>query len=852
MKKKVILFIRYLQKYILYILSLLIFLSIMNFFCVLFIENYEKKQAPLLFEQQILKLNQSLSAHLQISNIQDFLNSFSCEIYRDNDNIPHIKAQNKYYLYTCLGIIHTRDRGTQMDHLRKMAYGQKSLMGGFEDIKSDFFMHLMGLKEKSIELSQNLKTEHLKILEAYSLGVNLGFKEQLNNRSGYEFEISNLTPSPWQPSDTIALLLLQSLEQTKDNFLRKIDEQKWITHFGYERAKYLFAKENIPWLTTILKNEEIPNISNKQSSNFNLKTNNSDIKKLVNSNSKGNLVLNNIENKIENSYPSKIDINPKEDWGSNSWVIDSKYTLNNRPLLANDPHLSLKHPPFWHLSHLESENDKINVFGSNVPGIPVFANGSNLNVSWGITNSYLTAGQLYLVNDEDLTNSKLEITNYRPLIWIKMGPLRIPFFFKTYSRVLKKWPILPMPIQKNYQAIYHWSSLDLKSEDMFSFFDLLQSESAFETDKVLGKIFLNSWNFVFADTKGNIGYRSTGLIHNLNQTENYKFGIPTKTASELEFQLTQPKYLSPTEMPQLLNPSRGFIVTANNSQWSSFNSKAPTPIAESSNSEFRAYRIEELIKLNLKKHDLKLTQKIQCDVQAQDARVILPLMMKEYKQYESRLEDIKVLNLFENWNYNTNVDCKPCFLYRRWMDLIYKKYDLNVLALFKIVETWDKPNKANARFQSTLNYKDLFLNELVNAHKEYLDYNKNNKSIWGQVHINEFSHLWGAKYKSQTYIPTFGDEQTVSPGTSEWKDGYYKHKSGASQRLIVEMTTPPQVYSILAGSNLNIENPNLNAQNEEWYLWSQCQLKKREFPLDWSKVIPKTTILNASTFKLGK
>ena len=38
---------------------------------------------------------------------------------------------------------------------------------------------------------------------------------------------------------------------------------------------------------------------------------------------------------------------------SNNWVVDGKHTASGKPMLANDPHLSLNAPGVWYLAHIE-------------------------------------------------------------------------------------------------------------------------------------------------------------------------------------------------------------------------------------------------------------------------------------------------------------------------------------------------------------------------------------------------------------------------------------------------------------------------------------------------------------------
>src|SRR5690606_23020017 len=121
-------------------------------------------------------------------------------------------------------------------------------------------------------------------------------------------------------------------------------------------------------------------------------------------------------------------------------------------------------------------------------------------------------------------------------------------------------------------------------------------------------------NIAFADTQGRIGFRATGRIP--RRTAPPPFGIPTVSPEETVFR----SFLTNDEVPHLLSPRRGWLATANNRHWPA---GAGLIAGRGYSDGFRATRIEELIN-GTRKHDLASMRKIQCDVQAVDARYLLP------------------------------------------------------------------------------------------------------------------------------------------------------------------------------------------------------------------------------------
>jgi penicillin amidase len=731
------------------------------------------------------------------------IKNLNCELFDDSDGIAHIKTNSEIAGYACLGFIQARDRAAQMDYLRRLAYGQKAEIGGIKDLKSDIFVRTLGLKEKAEQLYAEMSITSQKFLSAFSTGINQSLLEQIKKKQVYEFEQMQIFPRPWVPSDTIALLLLQSLEQTKDNFLRKLDEEKWKLAFP-KTAEQLFSKINLPWETYIIKSDDLWSQKN------------SPVNTAQQTPSSRNSVSHlNMDNYLE----LRETFFKEENWGSNNWVFAPEKSKSRNAWLANDPHLSLKTPPFWYWVNLETP--EFNVIGANLPGAPIFPSGANLHASWGLTNSYLPVGNIFFVKKTEIeTHTDVSIT--RPLIWFRFWKFRIPFFFKSIQRINNKWPILPIDLHPDYTLVYHWSSLDLEGKHLDAFFDLAKTNNAYDTDKILSQIRLNSWNFVFADTQGQIGYRATGLVQRFKQPPT--FGIEQKPLSELLNILESKNYLSVEEIPNILNPSRKYIATANNRQWKSANYF----LGSTSNSEFRAHRIENLISQKNKMFDLKDIQEIQCDVEAEDAKFLLPPLYEYLAKLQINSKETAALNVLKKWNFKTDLNCKECFLFRRWLSQIYENLGINVIAFYHILETPDLVDQNH--------FNKIIKGTLVQSYDEFLNLERQNK-FWGNVHSNRFYHLWGDSFESQSTIGTPGDQETVSPGTADWNGELFDHKAGASQRLIVELTQPPSVYSQLAGENKNLHKPNLEDKNLAWHSWSHCQFKQRKFPMNWASVL---------------
>lgn len=767
----------------------------------------------------------------------------SCDMVDDSNGVPHLRSQNELEVMACLGFIHARDRSWQMDFFRKTAQGRKAEVMGRDAIRSDFFLRLLGLHEKAEALFEKMKPEEKEILWAYSFGVTRGMKMALKNRlpGTYEFERLNYQPEPWHPTDTLSLVFLQSFDQTKRSFQIQLDEMN-----RKIPAPVLLSPEvvsELPWDATILKKGEYPQTALANSPQH-----------------KSNQTRNQPQNQLDSKKLSELmaSFGPNL-WdvpgsGSNNWVIAPKRSETGNAWLANDPHLKLGYPPFWHWSHLtvtsKEPGKEMDVIGAFFPGVPLVASGTNQNVSWGLTNSFLPVAKIALVPESELAH----VPETRPWIWFKFAGFRVPFFFKTFKKTQEGLPILPVPGPAGSALVLHWTGFDLKPDDLMGFYGLMKVKSVKEADHQLGRAGVPSWNFVFADVNGGIGYRTVGRTPRLPKIR-AKAQVPHPVSQEVssEAQGIQDSFtdlelkeafgnpLSADEMPHLLRPKRNFVVTANNKQWpdDSIWNGGKAQLAG-----FRGFRIEELIQ-DRPKHNLESIRKIQCDIQAVDARFLLPHLMKWMEADGSARKittvDRKGFQLLKAWNYETDVDCTVCGLYRRWIDHLLDATQLTIRELYQIVQHSPEKYVGSApeegRTADHHSFSDWIWLSFRDAQQDVQLTEDTVPQVWGKFHASYFDHLGGVDLFSRdrvvNSVPTPGDSFSVNLADADWDGKVLRNAAGPSERLIVEMSKPPKVYMVLAGPNQDLPAPDFSQPASPWQKWVRCEQQQLSYPFNW-------------------
>lgn len=674
-----------------------------------------------------------------------------CEATYDDMGITRQKVNSLQEYYYCFGYHHGRDRAWEMDYFRRVALGKNAEVYGFSSLKSDLMMRLLDLPALANRLYNELPDQNKEWLKAYAQGANQGFHEGKNAK---EFKDLGYEPEEWLPEHSILVLTLQSFDQTRKTFFRDYEEEKLKEHWK-EKTEDLFNEDEAPWFNTILKKGEY-------------KTTES-IKKTVYTPPQ--------KMKLWENFP---EVFGKES-GSNNWVISKAKSKTGHAMLANDPHLDLKTPLFWYWINLKMP--ETNVIGASVPGVPVVVSGTNGKVAWGLTNAYINTADAVFLKDYP----KDSIVSFRPTVHVKFGPFKIPFFLKSFEKTKDGDLILPLELTNEDKMVLRWTGFGLKGHHLTEMFSLASTSNVTEMNEKLKTVGIPAWNFVFADSAGDIGYRVVGEAFRDEGKDPY--GVSYEKLEEFKSK----KLLDPMERPHVLKPARNYIYTANNRHW-------PIDSAfyggRGYSYSFRGYRIDELLKDN--KHDVASFKRIQCDRQAVDARFFVPKFLK--------LVDIPE---FKNWNFETEGNSTAPSVYRRLMDLLTEGWQVNEYALYRLLDSLDEKQKS----------------ELSSFYKVAKD--QVNERSWSSFHILPFPHLSkNDDWKFSPEIPGIGDTHSVDPGTSKWDadKGNYEQFSGASMRMIIVMAKEPEIYLSLPGLNRNYTESQANVP--AWAEWRACQYNR--------------------------
>ncbi len=471
---------------------------------------------------------------------------------RDNWGVPHIRANSLEDLVEAQGYVAAQDRLWQMDILRRFGAGELSEIFGPSTVAIDQQIRTLGLRHVAEREATTLTGDRRIVLEAYARGVNR-FIDGHKYRLPAEFFLLHYNPRPWTPADSM-LILGYMYESLTTVWPREINRDIISTRVDPDRLAEMFAEDS-PDDRVVVGAEAPPETGSKpKPANRPTKpaaTNREQIPEIgATSPAQGFSDLWGEAQGILTSFAEES----REALGSNNWVVDGSHTASGKPLLANDTHMDLSIPSIWYMIHLTAPG--WNVKGFTLPGEPLVQIGHNDRIAWGFSNNGADVQDLYqerfnqnnprqyLVNgkfvDATVTSERIKVRGRPDLVFDVISTRHGPIVRREAGRQYAlKWTALqPGALSHSYE----WMG---RAQNWQEFREALRDASG------------PAQNLVYADVDGNIGFLVAAWIP-IRKSGHGEVPVPGDTD---DYEWTG--YIPFDELPQVLNPPGGIIVTAN-------------------------------------------------------------------------------------------------------------------------------------------------------------------------------------------------------------------------------------------------------------------------------------------------
>lgn len=547
------------------------------------------------------------------------------EVLREPSGVVHIQAQNDNDLFFALGVVHAQDRLWQMDYQRRLAAGRLSEVLGQASLRQDILTRTLGLYRAAESAYQHLSPETKQVVDRYTAGINayLATEPTLSQ----EFRLLNYKPEPWQPADVLVGLKTQSLSLARNYQSELTRAQRLAQGLSLDRIEELLPPypEDAP---TILQASvpELPALAALRQESVQTSP----------------LALQSISTFTDSPLGE----------ASNNWVVSGSRTTTGKPFLANDPHLTLQVPSLWYIAHLKSPS--FDVIGATFPGLPGVAIGHNRKIAWGITNVEADVQDLYVLEQtaDSLGYSyKGGVQPYQR----RQETIQVQGAAAVVISVRESvyGPVISDALGLSQPLALRWVSLGSTDGTLEAFLNINRAENWEEFKTGLQSYVAPSQNFVYADIEGNIGYIAPGQIP-IRQPGHTGLN-PVPGNGEFDWQ----EFIPFEELPQVLNPAEGFIVTANNKVTPP---TYPYSISRQWAEPYRAERIRELLlsKDKLSLEDMQTFQLDQVSLLYRNFRPILErldLTSEQARTWRDRLLA---------WDGDTRPDSMEATVFEAW------------------------------------------------------------------------------------------------------------------------------------------------------------------------------------------
>lgn len=708
------------------------------------------------------------------------------EIVRDRWGVPHIYAQNLEDLFFAQGYVHAQDRLWQMELNRRISHGRLAEIFGEMAFDTDSLVRRLGFSRAAQADLAGTDAETRGVLEAYARGVN-AYVEANPGRLPLEFSLLGFRPSAWQPLDSLVWGKMQAWALSA-NWASEVLRAALIGKLGVERAAQLQG-EYSPDNPIIMPGHTYAAAIEQVLAQFRA---------------------------AEPWLPL-----PGLGGMSNNWVVDGAKSATGKPLLANDPHVSLQMPAVWYENHLISP--ELQVTGVTFPSTPGVVIGHNADIAWGVTNSFADVQDLYverfdpddptryeyrggweqatLVREEIRVKGEAEprviqvvITRHGPIINALLAPAaRLGLASaRADPQTGPQAPLIGIALK--------WTAHE-ESQIQRAILRINRARDWAEFDQALRDWGVPSQHFVYADRAGNIGYSMPGRIPIRAQ------GIGAVPAPGWTGEYEWVGWIPHEDLPHAFNPAQHYFVTANNQV---VGKEYPHFLTAETQNGFRARRIVDLLteKDKLTADDFA---RIQVDMYCAPARPFCELLtaLSPALLDHPALGDVRdlagrALDLVKGWDYRLSAGSAAGGVYKAvqyfamrrvfepWLGDLTEHYmgkgfhpvlsttmiaglDYTPLVVQRILindeSQWFQDGQGQA--VTRVDILALALKDAV-THLRRAVGEDVTQWQWGRVHPASFNHPLGAqkpldKIFSRGPYPYGGDASTV------WQSGYVPH-----------------------------------------------------------------------------
>ena len=559
-------------------------------------------------------------------------------VTRDARGVPTIVAGSARDLFLAQGYVAAQDRFFEMDYRRHVTAGRLSELVGqnAQALAADKAVRTLGWRRVAEQEWSLLTPTTRQYLQAYADGVNAYLAGRSPSEISVEYSVLGLrldvaAPEKWDPVDSLAWLKAMA----------------WDLHANYDeelaRALSYSTLHDVAAVDALFP--AYPQAVNAPI----LSTADAVATTRADAGTAPDLAAGDVRVALA-AARTAVDAVPHlvgqgAGVGSNSWVVSGRYTTSGKPLLANDPHLSISAPGVWAQVGLRCSrvgpDCPFDVSGFAFAGFPGVIIGHSSALAWGLTDMGADASDFFLErivgNATVVDQGTAPLTTRREVIKVAGGsPVTITVRSTRHGPIVSdaldgtaaagRAPVSGGAGQ--YAVALAWTALT-PGRTAEAVFALDTARDAEDVQAAAALFAAPAQNILFATTDGHIGYQAPGAIPIRAQVAGS--ALPSDGTwprpgwdSAYDWQGLVPA----AELPRTLDPPEGYLVAAN---------QAVTPDGDGPSLGvdfdygFRAQRIRSLLVADLatRKVGVADMQAIALDKRSAAADVLVPKLLAE-------------------------------------------------------------------------------------------------------------------------------------------------------------------------------------------------------------------------------
>jgi len=709
------------------------------------------------------------------------------EVLMDRWGIAHIYAANEHDLFFAQGYTAVRERAFQFEVWRRQATGTMAEVVGARALARDQGARLFRYRGSLAAELARYHPHGAAIVGAFVEGVN-AYVDQMRRDSSLvpmELRMLGITPGRWTPDVVIS---------RHQGLLGNIDEEltygRFVAHHGAPLLEKLagFHPPPAPRLAldpmiagTAL---DAPILALYDAFRAPMRFESSDLRTAY----RGDSIAGRRLALLDSIADDEMRARHRRNIGSNNWVVSGTRTLSGRPLMANDPHRQVGAPSLRYFVHLNAPG--WNVIGGGEPVIPGVSIGHNEHGAWGLTIFETDGEDLYAYKTNPSTPSQYEYRGH----WEAMRIIRDTIRVKGASprpvalKYTRHGPVVYEDTARHLAYAVRAAWMEPGGAPYMASLRMDQATTWEEFRAACSYSNIPAENMIWADTAGNIGWQAVGIAPIRPRSSGL---VPVPGDGRFDWA----GYLPILQKPHAVNPSRGFIATANNNLMPRDYAHRDA-IGWEWADDYRATRIAEVLDANAHV-SLADMMRLQTDYTSLPARSLVPLL-KGLTTNDPAVE--RARRALIAWDDVLDKNSVAAGIYEAW----YRALSANTTRLvvptaaqgfadyvpMQVMQSWLTSPGADFGANPVKTRDSLLLSSLGTAVTKLIGRFGSDTSAWswGRYHFALLEHPMSAAISSSLQPrfevgpwPRGGDGNTVgSTGDAA------NQRSGATFRLIVE------------------------------------------------------------------